>query len=209
MPSVAERGLGTLMLTVGGPDLVAAEVAAYWAALKSSPITMTGKGVNPAVFTFTFGLVAPTDELADERGRDGVDMFGYGMTGAAQANVNNPDHHLNQEFRDFKAGRGDTRLGANIPQMLLDAGANFSQTPGAMFGGPERAREFARAIEATNADGLLLNQNFGFTTHEHQMESIEIWATQVIPEFRERQAAHDAWRREQLKHLDLPIVSSL
>jgi hypothetical protein len=78
-----------------------------------------------------------------------------------------------------------------------------------MMSGPEKAREFTRAIEATHADGLLLNQQFGHTRHEHLMESLEIWATQVIPEFRERHAEHQAWRKQQLDGLDLPVATSL
>jgi alkanesulfonate monooxygenase SsuD/methylene tetrahydromethanopterin reductase-like flavin-dependent oxidoreductase (luciferase family) len=206
---VATRGLGQLMLTLAGPDAVAAEVAAYWDTLHSTEIHPVGKGVNPAVFTFTIGLVAPTDELADQRAREGVELFGFGLTGGAMAGVNDPGHHLWDAFTDFKAGRGDIRTRAGTPEMLLQMGAHFADLPGTMMCGPDRAREFTRAIEQTNADGLLLNQQFGRTKHEHLMESLEIWGTQIIPEFREREPEHQAWRKKQLDGLDLPVVTSV
>jgi hypothetical protein len=78
-----------------------------------------------------------------------------------------------------------------------------------MMCGPDRAREFARTIEDTHADGLLLNQQFGHTKHEYLMESLEIWAIQIIPEFREREAEHQAWRKQQLDGVNLPVVTSL
>jgi hypothetical protein len=92
---------------------------------------------------------------------------------------------------------------------LLRIGAMFADLPGTMMCGPDRAREFARTIEATHADGLLLNQQFGHTKHEYLMESLEIWATQIIPEFREREAEHQAWRKQQLDGVNLPVVTSL
>jgi alkanesulfonate monooxygenase SsuD/methylene tetrahydromethanopterin reductase-like flavin-dependent oxidoreductase (luciferase family) len=208
-PEVAARGLGQLMLTLAGPETVAAEVQAYWDTLRSGAVTPMGKGINPAVFTFTMGLVAPTDEVAEERAREGVEYYGYGLTGGAMARIGDPSHHLYDSFQDFKAGRTDVRPESGLPQFLLDMGRHFADLPGTMMCGPDRAREFTRQIEATNADGLLLNQQFGWTKHEHLMESLELWATEVIPEFREREAEHEAWRKQQLDGIDLPVVSSL
>ena len=206
---VAARGLGQLMLALGGPDVVAAEVAAYWDTLRGGHVKPVGRGINPAVFTFTIGLLAPTDEIAEQRAREGVEFFGFGLTGGAMARVGDPEHHLWDAFADFKAGRRDIRTLAGTPEPLLQVGAMFADIPGTMMSGPEKAREFTRAIEATHADGLLLNQQFGDTKHEHLMESLEIWATQVIPEFREREAEHQVWRKQQLDGLDLPVVTSL
>jgi alkanesulfonate monooxygenase SsuD/methylene tetrahydromethanopterin reductase-like flavin-dependent oxidoreductase (luciferase family) len=206
---VAERGLGVLMLSLAGPDAVATDVQAYWDALRNNPVRMMGKGINPAVFTFTIGLVAPTDALAEERAREGLEFFGFGLTGAASAQLGDPQHHLWDAFRDFKEGRGDIRMGTGLPQAFLDLGAHFADLPGTMMAGPEKAREFTRGIEQTHADGLLLNQQFGSTKHEHLMESLEIWGTQVIPEFREREAEHEAWRSQQLASITYPIVTSL
>ncbi|WP_416889407.1 LLM class flavin-dependent oxidoreductase [Microbacterium sp.] len=206
---IAARGLGSLMLTVGGPDLVAAEVRAYWDRLKQGDVQMVGKGINPAVFTFTVGLIAPTDEEAQLRAREGVEMFGYGLTGGSYARIGDPEHHLHRAWRDFKAGRGDIRESLPLPAEVLAMGAAFADAPGSMMGSPETARKLTRQIEATHADGLLLNQDFGYTSHEHQMESIELWATEVIPEFRERHHEHEEWRRQQIEEIGLPVVTSL
>jgi alkanesulfonate monooxygenase SsuD/methylene tetrahydromethanopterin reductase-like flavin-dependent oxidoreductase (luciferase family) len=206
---VAARGLGQLMLTLGGPDLVAAEVDAYWKAIRSGKVQPVGKGMNPAVFTFTIGLVAPSDELAEQRAREGVEFFGFGLTGGAMARVGDPQHHLWDAFGDFKAGRDDIRPLAGTPEMLLQMGSMFADLPGIMMAGPDRALEFARTIEATHADGLLLNQQFGNTKHEHLMESLEIWGKHVLPEFREREAEHEAWRKQQLDGIDVPVVTSV
>lgn len=209
-PSVAARGLGQLMLTVGGPETVAREVELYWDSLRSAPVHPMGRGINPVVFTFAHGLLAPTDELADERAREGVEFFGFGLTGGHMFGVSDPHFHLWDAFTEFKEGRGDIRArAASVPQKMIDIGSRFADVPGVLMSGPERARRFVAAIEKTHVDGLLLNQHFGHTAHEHLMESIEIFATEVIPEFRERDAEHAAWRRTQLEIIGLPVVSSL
>lgn len=207
---IAERGLGQLMLTLAGTDAVAAEVALYWDTLRNGNVKPMGRGINPAVFSFTNGLLAPTDELAVERAREGVEFFGFGLTGAATAaKLGNPDFHLWDSFQEFKAGRGDLRADNGAPPMMLQMGQHFADLPGTMMCGPDKARDFTRRLEATNVDALLLNQHFGHTKHEHMMESIEIWATQVIPEFKERDGDHQEWRAKQLSTIDFPVVSSV
>ena len=153
--------------------------------------------------------MAPTDALAQERGREGLEFFGFGLTGGTFAGIGKADHHLYREFLDFKSGRGDTRAGLGLPPMMMEMGAKFADLPGMFLCGPEKALEQARQIEATHADGLLINHKFGWTTHEHQMESLEIWGKQILPEFREREPQHQAWRQAQLEAIDLPVVSSV
>jgi hypothetical protein len=41
------------------------------------------------------------------------------------------------------------------------------------------------------------------------MRSIELFGTQVLPEFKERHAEHQEWRRRQLEGVDLPVASSI
>jgi hypothetical protein len=109
----------------------------------------------------------------------------------------------------LQGGRSDIRAQPGVPEMLLQMGAMFADLPGTMMCGPEKARQFTAAIEQTHADGLLLNQQFGYTKHEYLMESLEIWGTQIIPEFCEREAEHQAWRKKQLDGLNLPVVTSV
>ena len=60
--------------------------------------------------------------------------------------------------------------------------------------GDQRQRNLVLAkIEATHADGLLLNQQFGWTKHEHLMESLGITVVHLLrrtPEGLEREAVH-------------------
>lgn len=205
----AEKGLGNLMLSSAGPDEVKAAVDAYWDTLKSDRVTPIGRGINPAVFTFGSGLIAPTDELARERAKDGMDIFAYGLTGGIGHLIQDPEASLVDVFNDYQAGRGDVREALGIPEGFRRFGDAWSDLPGNFMCSPETARQKLRALEATHVDGFLLNQHFGETSHEHIMESLELFATEVMPEFQERHAEHEVWRKEQLSGIDHPIVSSL
>ena len=55
---------------------------------------------------------------------------------------------------------------------------------------------------------MLIRYDFG-VQHEHAMESLELFAKEVMPEFRDRDAEHQAWRKQQLARIDHPIVSSV
>lgn len=208
-PAAALRGLGNLMLSSMGPDVVANLVTSYWDALHSADLAPVGRGMNPAVFTFASGLVAPTKELAVERGYEGVQFMGWGLSGAGSAIVEVRDTNLWDQFQDWKRGDSDFRERAGSPPFVLDMGARYADSPGTMLESPAGALELARAFEATNVDGLLFNQQFGNTAHEHIMESIELLGTQVIPEFRTRRHLHELWRKEQLADIDYPVVSTV
>jgi alkanesulfonate monooxygenase SsuD/methylene tetrahydromethanopterin reductase-like flavin-dependent oxidoreductase (luciferase family) len=210
--SIAQRGLGVLMLAAAGLDELAKEIEQYWSTMRSGNVRPVGRGVNPAVFVFASGILAPTDEIADERVREGLELFGFGLTGGAVAGVSDPCHHLYDAFLDFKAGRGDIRGDAPLPEaakpMMLEMGRRFADLPLACIAGPQKAIEHARALEAAHADAMMLRYDFG-VEHEHAMEALEILAKEVMPEFREREAQHQAWRKQQMQGIAHPVVSSV
>ncbi|MGA8679711.1 MAG: hypothetical protein WB592_04475, partial [Acidimicrobiales bacterium] len=56
-------------------------------------------------------------------------------------------------------------------------------------GTPAQLREFLRRYEAAGVDQLIFVMQAGKNRHEHIMESIELFGTQVLPEFVERDEA--------------------
>jgi hypothetical protein len=49
----------------------------------------------------------------------------------------------------------------------------------------------------------------GNRKHSDIMRSLELFATKVMPEFKERHAEHQEWRRRQLEGVEYPINSSI
>ena len=72
---------------------------------------------------------------------------------------------------------------------------NFGAT--ALIGSPSTIREQLKAFEDTNVDAVIFTT--GAASHKYLVESMELVAEEVLPEFRERQEQHGAWRAEQLQ----------
>jgi alkanesulfonate monooxygenase SsuD/methylene tetrahydromethanopterin reductase-like flavin-dependent oxidoreductase (luciferase family) len=190
---VARRGLGNMILAAAGPEEVAAAITLYWDTLLGGDLDIMGAGVNPAVFTFAAGIVAPTDELAAQRAEEGVGLFGFGLSGAAMLGQSDPNANMTDWF----------------PPGVLAMGDAYPRLPGNLLNSPETTKIKLRQLEAVHTDGVLLNQQFGNTKHEHIMESLELFAKEVAPEFREREPEHQEWRAKKLAGARFSQVTSL
>jgi len=69
---------------------------------------------------------------------------------------------------------------------------------GLFIGSPAFVRENLRRYEDAHVDLMNWQIQGGFRKHEHIMETIEMFATEVMPEFQERQHKHEKWREQQL-----------
>ncbi len=67
-----------------------------------------------------------------------------------------------------------------------------------MIGSPETLREKLRKFESSNIDQVILLNQAGNNTHEDICESLEMFAGEVMPEFHEREPAHQEWKTKVL-----------
>ncbi|MBO4256364.1 LLM class flavin-dependent oxidoreductase [Streptomyces griseorubiginosus] len=209
VPGIAKRGLGCLMLSAAGIDDVEHAVDGYWDALLSPETTPMGQGVNPGLFVFGCGIIAPSAAEAQKRARRGMELFSYGLTGAHAAIIANPEANLTDLFEAHQRGEGDVRETLGMPEGFRLFGDAWPDLPGNVMCSPSEALDTVSALADVHADGFLLNQQFGDTSHEHLMESIELFANEVIAPMRERDREQKEWRAKKLANLSHPIVSSL
>ena len=81
---------------------------------------------------------------------------------------------------------------------------------GGAIGTSDTLRENLRQYESSNVDVMVLIAQCGDRTHEHIMESIERFAKDVMPDFKERhETQHKKWREQQLDGVQFPINSSI
>ena len=66
------------------------------------------------------------------------------------------------------------------------------------IGTPAQLREFLRRYEEAGVDQLIFVMQAGHNRHEHIMESIELFGTEVLPEFIERDEAATAGQGGQV-----------
>ena len=67
-----------------------------------------------------------------------------------------------------------------------------------LIGSPETLRRKLHKFEASNVDQVILLNQAGKTTHEDICSSLELFATEVMPEFQEREPEHQAWKQSVL-----------
>ena len=72
------------------------------------------------------------------------------------------------------------RLGAKVAAAGGDEGLR------GCVGTPEQLRQYLRRYEDAGVDQLIFIMQAGRNTHEHIMESMELFAREVMPEFKDR-----------------------
>jgi hypothetical protein len=67
-----------------------------------------------------------------------------------------------------------------------------------LVGSVETLRRKLRKFEASNIDQVILLNQSGNNTHEDICASLELFARELMPEFHEREAEHQEWKRAVL-----------
>src|SRR5205823_10058820 len=68
----------------------------------------------------------------------------------------------------------------------------------ALIGSPETLRARLRKWEETHVDQIILLNQAGMTTHEDIMDSLQLFAAEVMPEFQASDAGHQEWKQAVL-----------
>jgi hypothetical protein len=127
------------------------------------------------------GFSVHEDEAeARRRGEDGFRFFGYALS-----------HHY--VFGEHKPGVTD--IWANFEQAKA---AIPSAGPSRGIGTPEQLREHLRGFEAAGVDQVAFIQQGGRNRHEHICEALELFARDVMPEFKARETARRQARLDEL-----------
>lgn len=147
--------------------------------LASEECVPAGFSVNANVATVTAMLCHPDEATALERGLEGGRFFAYALAHYYAFGQHTPGRTAIWE--SFERDRGQ--------MAWLDA------VRGAV-GTPEQVRGLLRAFEEAGVDEMIFCSQAGRNRHEHICESMELVAREVLPEFRERDAAARARRLE-------------
>ena len=81
------------------------------------------------------------------------------------------------------------KRGTTLPR---DAGARCG------IGTPDQVRAHLRRFEQAGVDQIVFIQQGGSNRHEHICESLELFAREVMPEFRQREIAREKQKQEEL-----------
>ena len=210
----ARLGIGALGFGFDTPEESRERIERYWELVREECDDPIGYAINPAVTALGSLMCCATDDEAVQKGLSGAQMFGF-LLGRGQRNYGRDHFH-----RDFKALTEEQKQGLYAQRQGVDLTAAepedeslrslFRATQrGGFIGSPEFIRESLRRYEAAHLDIILFNAQSGDRKHEDIMESLEMVAKEVLPEFQDRHHIHQGWREQQLQGVTHPVNSSI
>jgi alkanesulfonate monooxygenase SsuD/methylene tetrahydromethanopterin reductase-like flavin-dependent oxidoreductase (luciferase family)/putative sterol carrier protein len=196
----AEKGIGALSFSFVEPEEAKAWVDEYHAIIDSERCVPGGFAVNPQVACVLPMMCAPDEAQAIERGIDGAHFFGYSLAHYYVFGDHRPGR--TNIYEEFLARRDDVGFARSIitadaaPLGVRVLQQGLGSLRGAI-GSPEQVRDLCRRYEAAGVDQLIFVMQAGPNRHEHICESIELFASEVMPEFAQRADEADARRAER------------
>ena len=175
----ARLGIGALTFAFVDPKEARQWVDDYYRILKEECIPI-GHSVNANVCMVTGFSVHHDHDEALRRGKDGFKFFGYAL-----------GHHY--IFGQHKPGRTD------IWKAFEQVKERLPENSGARgMGTPDELRAHLREFSDSGVDQVAFIQQGGRNRHEHICEALELFASDVMPEFRENEEARMRRKAEEL-----------
>src|SRR5919201_1748271 len=195
----ARLGIGALGVGFETPEDTVERVARYWELMRScrQPI---GAAVNPGLIAGGNMFCAKTNEEAVKKGLSGAQFFGFVFGWMHGHNTYGRDN----VYREFRK-RADAEDSAEAREAATDLEPEDESARvlyrmgrrGMFIGSPKFIRENIHQYEAAHLDILHLFSQCGDRKHEDIMASLELFAKEVMPEFKERHHRHQKWREEK------------
>ena len=176
----ARLGIGALTFAFVDPQDAKQWVDDYYRIFKEECVPI-GHAVNPNIAMVSSFSVHRDLEEARRRGRDGFRFFTYAL-----------GHHYG--FGIHKPGRtniweGFEQARTTMPEMGMGEGG---------IGTPDGLRAHLRKFADVGVDQVSFIQQGGRNKHEHICEALELFAKEVMPEFKAEQAAREKKKAEEL-----------
>lgn len=188
--TAAENGVGALSFSFVEPEMAKEWVDEYYAIIESDRCRPIGFGVNPN-FAIVLPMMCHEDEkVAMDRALDGANFFGFSLAhycvfGEHEPGKTNIAAEFEERRREFGFGKvsnseadGHGPLGVKLMQDGVGSLRGAIGTPEQIVGLVERYRE-------AGVDQIIFVSQCGAVKHEHIMESYELFAKTVMPQFRD------------------------
>ena len=181
----AQLGIGALTFAFDDPAEAKKWVDDYYETFKNECVPI-GHTVNPNVAMVTSFSCHNDAEEAFRRGFDGFKFFQFGL-----------GHHY--AFGTHKPGRTDVwQQYEAVKAAMGTESLDFLGGGGDGIGTPEQLRAHLRRFSDAGVDQTVFIQQGGKNKHEHIMESLELFASDVKPEFTAEIEAREKRKQEEL-----------
>lgn len=184
----ASLGVGALAFSFVDPEEARNWSEIYYGIIKSEECRPIGHTVNANIAMVSNFSLHHDREEAIRRGHEGFEFFGYALN-ALVAHDTVPGR--TDMWGDYIKARG------NRTQEVIDA-AKRAEAIATGIGTPDDMRAHLRAFQNAGVDQVIFMQQAGRNKHEHICQSLELFAREVMPEFKAELAAREAKKQAEL-----------
>ena len=178
----AQLGIGALTFAFVDPAEAKHWVDDYYETFKRECVPI-GHVVNPNVAMVTSFSIHPDGEEAIRRGMDGFRFFQFAL-----------GHHYS--FGEHKPGRTD--IWKKYIAVRDQLGTEGMGGGAGGIGTPDQMRDHLRKFAASGVDQTVFIQQGGKNRHEHICEALELFASDVMPEFKDGEELRQKRKAEEL-----------
>ncbi len=205
----ASRGIGALSFAFIEASEAKQWVDDYYKTIETAcdPI---GFSVNPNLAVTVPFMCCEKEDDALERGLDGGHFFGYSLAhyyvfGQHRPGKTNVWEEFNQkrDFFGFSRGIIEKTKGEPLGMKMLEKG--LGSLRGAV-GTPDQIRNLCRKYEEVGVDQMIFVAQAGNNKHEDICAAMELFAKEVMPEFKDRDEKHC---RDKAQRLEGAIARAL
>jgi luciferase family oxidoreductase group 1 len=174
-------GMGALGFQFVSAEAARAWVNRYYRELTQNLAKLADYPTNANIAMVTGFMCAETDEEAFAKA-SGWTFFVFCLSHYGRHGIPNPGEGNMWELYE-------ERRHTDKAQETLRSG---------LIGSPETIRRRLREFEATGVDQVILLAQAGRTTHVDICRSLELFAREVMPEFRAHEPEHERWKADVL-----------
>jgi alkanesulfonate monooxygenase SsuD/methylene tetrahydromethanopterin reductase-like flavin-dependent oxidoreductase (luciferase family) len=197
----ATKGIGALSFSFVEAEEARMWVKDYYDTVTSEQCVPAGFAVNPAIACVLPFMCHEDEKTAIDRGLDGCHFFGYSLAHYYVFGNHRPG--VTDVWEDFLANRDKfgfsrpvaARTGEVLGAQLIEQG--LGSLRGAI-GTPDQIRELVRRYEEAGVDQLIFISQAGRNRHEDICESMELFAREVMGEFKDRAEQIEHQKAERL-----------
>ena len=178
--AAARNGIGALAFAFIDPAEAGKWASEYYDIIKSDACIPIGHTVNANIAMATGFSVHHNEEEAKARGLEAFQYFGFALGHFYVYGKHTPGvTNLWERFQAAKASLPDVARGNGI-------------------GTPEQLRERLLAYQDAGVDQVIFVQQAGRNKHEHIIDSLKLFASEVMPRLKQDAAERERHKQEEL-----------
>jgi alkanesulfonate monooxygenase SsuD/methylene tetrahydromethanopterin reductase-like flavin-dependent oxidoreductase (luciferase family) len=184
----ASKGIGALAFSFIDPDEARAWSQIYYDIIRSDQCVPIGHSVNANIAMVSNFSIHHDRAEAIRRGNEGFEFFGYALNALVAHDTVPGRTNL---WGEYLAKRGDRTE-------ELVAASQLAGFRASGIGTPDDMREHLRAFQASGIDQVIFMQQAGRNRHDHICASLQLFADEVMAEFKADAAEREARKAAEL-----------